>query len=77
MTKGNSSAPRAVSVFALPIELCQFLKFGGLIESGGKAKLCIGAGKVLLNGSVETRKGKKLVEGDIVAFEGQTIVVVR
>ena len=75
MTDANSSAPRSVVVSATPIELCQFLKFGGLAESGGQAKQAISQGLVLLNGAVETRKRKKLVVGDSVIYAGQTIVV--
>jgi len=75
MTKVNSSEPRAVVVAETPIELCQFLKFGGLTGSGGEAKRAISEGKVLLNDAVERRKGKKLIVGDRVTFVGQTIVV--
>jgi ribosome-associated protein len=75
MPNAQPSAPRSVVVSEMPIELCQFLKFGGLVESGGQAKLRIGEGLVFLNGAVETRKRKKLVAGDKVAFAGQTIVV--
>jgi ribosome-associated protein len=71
----NPSEPRPVVVSATPIELCQFLKFGGLTDSGGAAKRAISDGKVLLNDVVETRKGKKLTAGDRVTFAGQTIVV--
>jgi ribosome-associated protein len=71
----NPSKPRPVVVSATPIELCQFLKFGGLTDSGGAAKQAISDGKVLLNDVVETRKGKKLTAGDRVTFAGQTIVV--
>ncbi len=77
MTNANSSEPRSVVVSEMPIELCQFLKFGGLMESGGQAKQGISEGLVLLNGAVETRKRKKLVVGDRVTFAGQTIVVGR
>ncbi len=75
MTQAKSSAPRAVSVREIPIELCQLLKFGGVAESGGEAKQLIGAGEVLLNGVVETQKRKKLVVGDRVTARGQTLVV--
>jgi ribosome-associated protein len=71
----QSSEPRPVVVSETPIELCQFLKFGGLTDSGGAAKRAIGNGEVLLNDAVETRKGKKLTAGDRVTFAGQTIVV--
>jgi len=75
MTEGNPNAPRLVVVSETPIELCQFLKFGGLVGSGGQAKQAIAAGLVLLNGAVETRKRKKLALGDRVTFAGQTIAV--
>jgi ribosome-associated protein len=75
MTQTNSSTPRGVTVREVPIELCQFIKFGGLTETGGEAKVQIGAGQVLVNGVVETQKRKKLVAGDRVTFHGQTIFV--
>jgi ribosome-associated protein len=75
MTQATSGAVRTVNVSETPIELCQFLKFGGLTESGGQAKQAISEGLVLLNDTVETRKRKKLGLGDRVTFAGQTIVV--
>jgi ribosome-associated protein len=71
----QSSEPRPVVVSSTPIELCQFLKFGGLADSGGAAKRAISDGEVRLNDAVETRKGKKLTAGDRVTLAGQTIVV--
>ncbi|MDB6114431.1 MAG: ribosome-associated protein [Lacunisphaera sp.] len=71
----NSSSPRHVVVREVPIELCQFIKFGGLTESGGEAKQLISEGLVLLNGVVETQKRKKLAVGDQVKANGHTIVV--
>ncbi len=73
--KTNSSSPRHVAVREVPIELCQFIKFGGLSESGGEAKQLISEGRVLLNGTVETQKRKKLAVGDQVKVDGHTIVV--
>jgi ribosome-associated protein len=75
MSDNKSAVPRAVTVREEPIELCQFLKFGGLAATGGEAKVAISAGKVLLNGTVETQKRKKLRAGDQVTFGGQTLVV--
>jgi len=71
----SSSAPRDVAVREVPIELCQFLKFGGLAESGGAAKQLVAEGGVLVNGAAETRKRKQLVAGDRVTVAGETIVV--
>lgn len=75
MSDSKSSAPRAVAVREIPIELCQFIKFGGVAESGGEAKQLINEGLVTLNGAVETQKRKKLAVGDRVTVRGQTLIV--
>ena len=55
------------------IKLGQALKAAGLVESGVDAKFVIQDGEVKVNGQVETQRGKKLVAGDVVEFDGQTI----
>ncbi|PAW68219.1 MAG: hypothetical protein B9S34_03175 [Opitutia bacterium Tous-C1TDCM] len=70
-----ASAPRQVTVRAVPIELCQFLKFGGLADSGGAAKQAVAEGRVTVNGEPESRKRRQLAAGDAVTFAGRTIVV--
>ncbi|GAX38216.1 RNA-binding S4 domain-containing protein [Nodularia sp. NIES-3585] len=57
------------------IKLDQFLKFMGVTSTGGQAKLIILDGGVKVNGTVETRRGRKLVLGDKVTVEGQTFEV--
>lgn len=57
------------------IKLGQALKAAGLVESGVDAKFAIQDGLVKVNGQVETQRGKKLVDGDIVTFEGQQIKI--
>ncbi|MBE9036421.1 RNA-binding S4 domain-containing protein [aff. Roholtiella sp. LEGE 12411] len=57
------------------IKLSQFLKLMGIVPTGGQAKLLIQGGDVLLNGVVETRRGRRLVRGDQVTVEGQTFEV--
>jgi ribosome-associated protein len=52
-----------------PIELFKILKFEGLVNSGGQAKLVIGDGQVKLNGKVETQKSKKILSGDVIEFQ--------
>jgi ribosome-associated protein len=66
---------RDILVREVPIELCQFIKFGGLAESGGAAKQLVAEGGVLLNGAKETRKRKQLAAGDRVTIGTRTIVV--
>ena len=46
------------------IKLGQALKLAGFVQSGVDAKYEIENGKVLVNGEVETRRGKKLRDGD-------------
>lgn len=57
------------------IQLDQFLKWKGLVSTGGQAKVVIQSGQVKLNGVVETRRKKKLKTGDKVTFGGQTLIV--
>ncbi len=57
------------------IKLGQALKAANLVDSGIMAKLVIQDGLVTVNGEVETRRGKKLIDGDIVSFDGETIVI--
>ena len=58
------------------IKLGQALKAANLVDSGVVAKLVIQDGLVTVNGEVEVPRGKKLVDGDIVSFEGETIRIV-
>ena len=46
----------------------QFLKWKNLVSSGGEAKILIKSGSVKVNGTVETRRGRKLNKGDKVIF---------
>ncbi len=57
------------------IKLGQALKAAGLVGSGVEAKLLIQDGLVKVNGEVETRRGKKLVSGDIVEYNGETVKI--
>ena len=57
------------------IKLGQALKAVGLVDSGVEAKFVIQDGLVLVNGNVELQRGKKLIDGDIVEFEGNQIKI--
>ena len=52
-----------------PVELYKILKFENIAASGGEAKHLISEGFVKVNGSVETRKRKKIVPGDTIEFD--------
>jgi ribosome-associated protein len=58
------------------IRLGQFLKLANLVESGGEAKPLVADGGVTVNDEVETRRGRQLVSGDVVAVRGQSARVV-
>jgi ribosome-associated protein len=49
------------------IRLGQALKLSGLAESGGEARGLVEDGAVAVNGEVETRRGRQLRDGDVVA----------
>ena len=55
------------------IKLGQALKLAGLVESGVDAKYAIQDGLVKVNGKVELQRGKKLIDGDIVEYDGKSI----
>ena len=57
------------------IKLGQALKAAGLSESGVDAKFAIQDGLVKVNGQVETQRGKKLMSGDVIEFDGETVVI--
>lgn len=58
------------------IELQDWLKMQRLVGSGGEAKVRIQGGEVRVNGEVETRRRRKLVDGDRVEIDGQESIVV-
>ena len=57
------------------IKLGQALKAANLVENGVEAKFVIQDGLVYVNGEQELQRGKKLVDGDVVEFEGHTIKI--
>ena len=59
------------------IKLGQALKKAGIVESGVDAKFFIQDGQVKLNGETELQRGKKLCNGDVVSFNGETIQIVK
>lgn len=57
------------------IKLGQALKLAGLVGSGVEAKILIEEGNVLVNGETETRRGKKLRDGDTVTLGETTFTI--
>ncbi|MDO4491582.1 MAG: RNA-binding S4 domain-containing protein [Lachnospiraceae bacterium] len=57
------------------IKLGQAMKLANLVSDGVEAKFVIQDGQVTVNGEVDTRRGRKLVPGDVFAFDGQEVEV--
>lgn len=58
------------------IKLGQLLKMSGIADSGSFAKMIIADGLVKVNGEVDLRRGRKVVCGDIVTFQEESIKVI-
>ncbi|KQQ67146.1 MULTISPECIES: RNA-binding S4 domain-containing protein [Microbacterium] len=71
----NSGRIDDVSIGGEMIRLGQFLKFSGLLDSGGNAKEVVIDGFVRVNDEVDRRRGRQLHDGDLVTFEGRTVRV--
>jgi ribosome-associated protein len=73
MAPESSPAQRSVPIRDESIRLGQLLKLADLVDDGGEAKEVLLRGLVLVNGEVETRRGRQLVPGDTVTVGGQTV----
>ncbi|MBL4902614.1 MAG: RNA-binding S4 domain-containing protein [Desulfocapsa sp.] len=65
----------AVHIRKEPIRLSQFLKLANVVQDGLEAKIRITEGEVLVNGALETRRGRKLVAADIVRIDNMDFQV--
>ena len=59
------------------IKLGQVIKAAGWVESGVDAKFVIQDGLVEVNGETDTRRGRKIVAGDLITFDGKELKVVK
>ena len=59
------------------IKLGQSLKLAHLVENGAEAKEVVQAGLVKVNGETDTRRGRKLVGGDVVEYRGESYQIVQ
>jgi ribosome-associated protein len=67
--------PRAVAIRDESIRLGQFLKLAGLVDSGSDAKALLAEGAVSVNGRTESRRGRQLVDGDVVSIGDERVRV--
>ncbi len=66
-----------VKIYTEYIKLDDFLKFAGILGTGGMAKAVIQDGLVTVDGEVCTMRGKKLRGGEVVSFNGETVKVAK
>lgn len=59
------------------IKLGQALKAAGLVGSGVEAKIVIQGGRIQVNSETETRRGRKLYDGDVVSYGEETVRIVK
>jgi ribosome-associated protein len=67
---------RDVAIRGDMIRLGQLLKLADVVDSGGELKLLLAGTEVLVNGEPETRRGRQLHPGDVVAVAGDELRVV-
>ncbi|GAA0967888.1 putative protein YbcJ [Nocardioides aquaticus] len=68
MTGTSAADPYDVPIRDEVIRLGQFLKLANLVDSGAEAKPVVVEGRVSVNGEVDTRRGRQLKVGDVVAL---------
>ena len=57
------------------IRLGQLLKLAGIVGSGSEVKLLLAAEPAIVNGAPETRRGRQLTDGDVIAAGGEEILI--
>ena len=66
---------REVIVSTASIRLGQFLKLADLVDAGSDVKSLLADDRVLVNGEPESRRGRQLVQGDVVTVDGVALRV--
>ena len=69
------SPPVEIPVRGEGIRLGQFLKLANAVDQGSDVKFLLASGEVRVNGEVETRRGRQLVVGDVVALDRTSYVL--
>ncbi len=73
----DTPPPISIAISKEPIRLSQFLKLANIVQDGLEAKIRITEGEVLVNGSLETRRGRKLFCNDTVQLDNGIFEVVK
>ena len=72
VTVKKKETPKEMTIISDFIKLESALKFAALTATGGEAKAVILDGLVTVNGEVCTMRGKKLRDGDVFSFAGES-----
>lgn len=72
----TATRPTEVAIFTEVITLGEFLKWAGIVPTGGQAKVLTRRGDVSVNGGVERRRGRRLGPGDRIAVRGREYRIV-
>jgi len=67
---------RAIAIRGETIRLGQLLKLADVVDSGGEARDLLEFEEVLVNGERETRRGRQLHPGDVVALTDTVLEIV-
>ncbi len=67
---------REIAIRSETIRLGQLLKLCGLVDSGAEAKELLRSGGASVNGEAETRRGRQLHRGDVIAVAGEQLTLV-
>lgn len=69
------NAPEELPIRDEMIRLGQALKLGSLVEDGAMARSAVEDGMVQVNGDIETRRGRQLHDGDVITYNGTSLVI--
>ncbi len=79
-TGGQAEKPnkteKRISINGEFIRLDALLKYAGIAQSGGEAKLYIQDGEVTVNGDICEQRGKKIRPGDMVGFCNTVLTII-
>lgn len=71
----SEPTPEDLPIRDAMIRLGQALKLAGLAEDGAAARSAVEDGMVKVNGDIETRRGRQLRDGDVIAYDGAAAVI--
>ena len=71
----TGSTPEELPIRDEMIRLGQALKLGSLVEDGAMARTAVEEGMVQVNHDIETRRGRQLHDGDVITYNGTSLVI--